>query len=77
MSTSAMLEAVVLAGGTEPRLAPLTSSENPKCLLPVANSPVILFSLKALKQAGISTVLVVRTTPRDSLRIHVNSITET
>lgn len=54
-----MLEAVVLAGGIEPRLIPLTNSEHPKCLLPVANSPVILYSLTALKQAGITTVLVV------------------
>jgi NDP-sugar pyrophosphorylase family protein len=50
----------VLAGGGEPRLHPLTGPEHPKCLLPVANSPVILYSLTALKQSGITSVLVVR-----------------
>eukprot|EP00892_Ulva_mutabilis_P010449 jgi/Ulvmu1/7777/UM004_0006.1 len=55
-----MLEqAVVLAGGIDPRLNPLCTSDHPKCLLPVANSPVLLYSLMALKHAGITSVLVV------------------
>lgn len=55
-----MLEqAIVLAGGIDPRLTPLCTSDHPKCLLPVANSPVLLYSLMALKHARITSVLVV------------------
>lgn len=53
-------QAIVLAGGIDPRLTPLSTSDHPKCLLPVANSPVLLYSLMALKHAGIMSVLVVR-----------------
>jgi Nucleotidyl transferase len=56
-----MPEAIVLAGGEDKRLNPLTSAEQPKCLLPVANSPAILYSLHALHRAGIDSVFVVRT----------------
>lgn len=53
-------QAIVLAGGIDPRLTPLSTSDHPKCLLPVANSPVLLYSLMALNHAGIMSVLVVR-----------------
>ena len=55
-----MPEAIVLAGGEDARLNPLTNAEHPKCLLPVANSPAILYSLMALKNAGITSIFVVR-----------------
>jgi translation initiation factor eIF-2B subunit epsilon len=52
-------EAIVLAGGEDTRLHPLTSSDNPKCLLPVANVPALLYSLVALQKANVAVVFVV------------------
>lgn len=68
-------QAIVLAGGIDPRLTPLSTSDHPKCLLPVANSPVLLYSLMALKHAGIMSVLVVcsddvQITPTRTLMTH-------
>ena len=50
----------MLAGGADPRLSPLTNTEHPKCLLPVANSPAILYALTAVRDAGITSIFVVR-----------------
>jgi NDP-sugar pyrophosphorylase family protein len=55
-----ILEAVVLVGGEDQRLAPLTSAENPKCLLSVGNTTLLLYSLRALKEAGIMKFILVR-----------------
>eukprot|EP01025_Chloroclados_australasicus_P067761 TRINITY_DN93936_c0_g1_i1.p2 TRINITY_DN93936_c0_g1~~TRINITY_DN93936_c0_g1_i1.p2 ORF type:complete len:102 (+),score=9.32 TRINITY_DN93936_c0_g1_i1:142-447(+) len=52
-------EAIILAGGVDTRLSPLTDPEHPKCLLPVANSPILLSPLLAAKRAGITNVFVV------------------
>jgi choline kinase len=55
-----VLEAVILAGGEDARLHPLTSQEHPKCLLSVGNSTLLLYSLTAVKQVGIKKIFVVR-----------------
>ena len=51
-------KALILAAGKGQRMKPLSDTRN-KCLLPVANKPIISRSLSALKQAGISEVLIV------------------
>lgn len=56
-------EAIVLAGGHDARLNPLTNADQPKCLLPVANAPALSYSLTALQKAGITAVFVVRSLP--------------
>lgn len=49
-------QAIVLAGyGSSNRLYPLTEEENlPKSLLPVANRPLISYTLDWLEKAGIT-----------------------
>ena len=52
-------QAVLLAGGAGSSLFPLNHTGLPLALLPVANQPLITFSLRTLEEAGISDVLVV------------------
>lgn len=52
------MKGVILAGGTGSRLYPLTKVTN-KHLLPVYNKPMIYYPLAALKEAGITNVLIV------------------
>jgi glucose-1-phosphate thymidylyltransferase len=49
------VKALVLAGGSGTRLRPFSYSM-PKQLIPVANQPVLLHCLEALRQAGVSEV---------------------
>jgi len=51
------LKALVLAGGFGTRLRPLSCSR-PKPLFPVANKPIIDYTLQSLAQAGVDTVIV-------------------
>lgn len=55
-----VLEAVILAGGEDKRLHPLTAPDHPKCLLPVANAPVLQYAIRTLNSAGVKSVFVVR-----------------
>lgn len=59
-----VLEAVILAGGEDKRLNPLTAPDHPKCLLPVGNAPVLQYSLRTLNSAGVKSAIVVRPVPR-------------
>jgi UDP-N-acetylglucosamine diphosphorylase/glucosamine-1-phosphate N-acetyltransferase len=52
------MKAILFCAGKGTRLEPLTSSR-PKHLLPVAGAPLIEHSLHALKDAGVSEVLMV------------------
>jgi UDP-N-acetylglucosamine diphosphorylase/glucosamine-1-phosphate N-acetyltransferase len=52
------MKAILFCAGRGTRLEPLTSSR-PKHLLPVAGAPLIEHSLRALKGAGVSEVLLV------------------
>jgi NDP-sugar pyrophosphorylase family protein len=53
-------QAVLLAGGAGASLFPLNHTGLPLALFPVANQPLITYPLKALEDAGIHEVLVVR-----------------
>ena len=53
-------QAVVLAGGEDSQLFPLTT-DMVKALLPVANQPLISYPLKTLSDAGLQSVIVVGT----------------
>ena len=52
------MKGIILAGGTGSRLNPLTKVTN-KHLLAVYNKPMIYYPLYALKEAGITNVLIV------------------
>lgn len=50
-------KALLLAGGLGTRLRPLTNTM-PKCLVPIANRPLLDYWLDALEHAGITDVLI-------------------
>jgi glucose-1-phosphate thymidylyltransferase len=52
------MKALIAAGGRGTRLRPITFTNN-KHLIPIANKPMILYPLEAIKEAGISEVGVV------------------
>ncbi|XP_014210558.1 translation initiation factor eIF-2B subunit gamma [Copidosoma floridanum] len=51
-------QAVVLAGGKGSRMTELTVG-TPKCLLPIANMPMVWYPLKLLEQSGFAEAIVV------------------
>ena len=53
------LQAVLLAGGDGLRLYPLASDHSPKATLPIANHPMIHYSLSYLERNGLKDVIVV------------------
>lgn len=53
-----VLKAVILAGGTGTRLRPLTTYLN-KHMLPVGKYPMIIYSIRKLKEAGITDIELV------------------
>lgn len=60
-------QAVLLAGGEDKALFPLTSGIV-KALLPVANRPLLSYPLRSLSDAGLTHVLVV-----SDLEHHLNA----
>ncbi len=52
-----MLKTLVLAGGFGTRLRPLSCSR-PKALFPIANKPLIDYTLESLSEAGVETVVM-------------------
>ncbi|KAF5751633.1 translation initiation factor eIF-2B subunit gamma [Tripterygium wilfordii] len=52
-------QVVVLAGGTSKKLVPLVSKEVPKALLPVANRPVLSYTLEQLELCNLKDLIVV------------------
>ncbi|XP_014206975.1 translation initiation factor eIF-2B subunit gamma [Copidosoma floridanum] len=51
-------QAVVLAGGKGSRMTELTAGK-PKCLLPIANMPMVWYPLKLLEQSGFTEAIVI------------------
>ncbi|XP_072758124.1 translation initiation factor eIF2B subunit gamma [Anoplolepis gracilipes] len=51
-------QAIVLAGGKGSRMTELTAGQ-PKCLLPIANVPMIWYPLQILERAGFKEAIVV------------------
>jgi CTP:molybdopterin cytidylyltransferase MocA len=60
MTSGPLYQAVVLAGGEEKSLYPLTSGGGVKALLPVANKPLLGYPLRTLETAGLRSAIVVR-----------------
>lgn len=53
------MKAVILAAGRGSRMKKLTA-QKPKCLLQLANKPLLQWQLAALKQGGINEIILVR-----------------
>jgi len=51
-------KAIILSAGQGRRLLPLTEN-SPKCLLPVADKPVLAWQIDALSAAGIDEIIIV------------------
>ncbi len=60
------MRAVLLAAGRGVRLQPLTLTR-PKCLLPVGGEPLVGLTLRALKNAGVSEVLIVLSSHKEKV----------
>jgi glucose-1-phosphate thymidylyltransferase len=52
------MKGVILHGGAGTRLRPLTHT-GPKQLIPIANKPMSLYALEALKDAGITDIAII------------------
>lgn len=62
-----MRKAIVITGGDESRLWPLTHAR-PRALLPVVNRPMLAHQLEWLRRAGLTEVLVVLGRHADAVR---------
>ena len=61
------LKAVILAAGEGIRLRPLTDNR-PKQLIPVAGRPILEHQIRSLAACGISEILLVVGTKKDSIQ---------
>ncbi|KAJ5259578.1 translation initiation factor eIF-2B subunit epsilon [Penicillium angulare] len=66
------LQAVVLADTFEPRFEPFTL-DKPRCLLPLANTPIIEYTLQFLANAGVEEVFLYAGAHSDLLEKYINA----
>ncbi|KAL8768446.1 MAG: hypothetical protein Q9209_005352 [Squamulea sp. 1 TL-2023] len=66
------LQAVVLADSYETRFRPL-SLERPRCLLPLANTPLIEYTLEFLAHAGIEDIFIYCGSHNEQVEAYVNA----
>ncbi len=67
-----MKKAALMAAGNSTRMLPLTA-HRPKHLLPIAGTPLIFHTLKALQEAGIEETLIIYGYQGDLLRCAIDS----
>ena len=63
------MQCVILAAGEGKRMRPLTSSR-PKGMLPVANRPILEYIINAVRDAGITEILLVVGYHEQAIRAH-------
>lgn len=64
------LQGVVIADSYDRRFGPLTLN-TPKCLLPLANRPMLNYALACLKSCGIHDIIVYCTSHADQIKAHL------
>ncbi|MDD1719330.1 MAG: NTP transferase domain-containing protein [Methanoregulaceae archaeon] len=67
------MQAVILAGGEGTRLRPLTHGR-PKALIPVANRPIIEYTIDALRSNGIREIIVVVGYRKEQVTRYLNNL---
>ncbi|ELU00049.1 hypothetical protein CAPTEDRAFT_153443 [Capitella teleta] len=65
-----VLQAIVIADSFNTRFAPITSNK-PRCLLPLANVPVIDYTLEFLNSAGIQETFIFVCSHADQVKAHI------
>lgn len=53
-----VIQAVVIADPFNTKFAPLTTPSRPKCMLPLANRPILAYTLDFLKGSGVQEVIL-------------------
>ncbi|KAL9026108.1 MAG: hypothetical protein Q9196_005174 [Gyalolechia fulgens] len=66
------LQAVILADSYESRFAPFTL-ERPRCLLPLANTPLIEYTLEFLAHAGVDDIFVYCGSHTEQVEEYINA----
>ncbi len=66
------MKALILAAGVSRRLYPLTYDQ-PKCLLPVGDKPILNYQLDALKKLGIRDITIVLGYFREKIMAHLET----
>ena len=66
------LQAVIVADSFETRFAPFTV-EKPRCLLPLANTPLIDYTLEYLASAGVQVVYIYAGAHVDQVETHIEA----
>eukprot|EP01103_Thecamoeba_quadrilineata_P017632 TRINITY_DN6339_c0_g1_i1.p1 TRINITY_DN6339_c0_g1~~TRINITY_DN6339_c0_g1_i1.p1 ORF type:complete len:426 (+),score=80.29 TRINITY_DN6339_c0_g1_i1:44-1321(+) len=51
-------QVILLSSGFSPQLYPI-AEESPKCLLPIANRPLISYQLELLERAGLTDIIII------------------
>jgi mannose-1-phosphate guanylyltransferase len=73
MTAPGRAKALLLAGGLGTRLRPLTESI-PKCLIPIADRPLIDFWFSSLCRAGLCDVLINTHHHAEAVRKHIDGV---
>jgi translation initiation factor eIF-2B subunit epsilon len=65
-----ILQAVVLTDSFNERFMPITL-DKPRCLLPLANIPLIDYTLEFLAVAGVQEIFILLTSHADQIKRHL------
>lgn len=69
-----MAQAVVFIDTNESCFEPLTLKTKHKCLLPLANIPIVDYTLDCLKKSNFATVTLLCSSHVNDIRTHINSL---
>ena len=68
-----VLQAVVIADGFDGRFSPLTNSL-PRCLIPLANVPMIEYTLEALSSSGVEEAFLYCRSHFEAFRTYIQYV---